>query len=328
MPIPKHQKVVSKKRPWNILMFADSGAGKTIYGCKDKRVLVLAPGAEDDGLESAARMGTEAEQVEVNEWEDMIVANDDLWSEDGIEWLQENYDVLFIDSLTEMDSMIMRYIARKTYDKKVAKDTDPDDPWIDDYGKRNILLERMVRSLNDLPINVFYTALPRVAEDPDGREFVVPMIGGNKPTDYRFAMKIVALMTSYGYMRVEETKVPAPTDDKPDATKKVKQRVIYWEDTSFSKGKDRTLQLTPKTINFNMGIMRAVIDGRLGKDANGNAVKKQEKAPVKAAAPGKPETKKVADRPSPPPVKAVDSKDNGEPKGDNENLELVTTVEP
>src|ERR1700752_1199755 len=134
MAIPKTQKVKEKQKHWNILLYADSGWGKTIYALRDKRVLVLAPGAEDDGLMSAARLGTEAEQIEIDEWEDMMKANDDLWSDDGIQWLQDNFDVLVVDSLTEMDSMIMRYIMRKTRAQKLAKDTDPDTPWIDDYG--------------------------------------------------------------------------------------------------------------------------------------------------------------------------------------------------
>lgn len=324
MPIPKHQKVVSKKRPWNILLVADSGWGKTVYALKDKRVLVLAPGAEDDGLESAARLGTDADQIEVDEWEDMIKANDDLWSDDGIEWLQENYDTLVVDSLTEMDSMIMRYIARMTRDKKLAKDTDPDDPWIDDYGKRNILLERMVRSFNDLPVNVFYTALPRTAEDPDGKEFMVPMLGGNKATDYRFSMKIAALMTSFGYGRMELQKVPAPTEAEPNKVRNVKQRVVYWEDTSFSKGKDRTISLAPKTVNFTMMHMRLCIAGVIDREGKKIVPKSDEKAPAKNAA--APATKKVAAQPSPPPVKAVESTVEPSTNGDQDaDIDIVTT---
>jgi hypothetical protein len=324
MPIPKHQKVVSKKRPWNILLYADSGWGKTVFALKDKRVLVLAPGAEDDGLESAARMGTEAEQIEVDEWEDMIKANDDLWSDDGIEWLQENFDTLVVDSLTEMDSMIMRYIARMTRDKKLAKDTDPDDPWIDDYGKRNILLERMVRSFNDLPVNVFYTALPRTAEDPDGKEFMVPMLGGNKATDYRFSMKIAALMTSFAYGRMELQKIPSPTEEEPNKVRNVKQRVVYWEDTSFSKGKDRTISLAPKTVNFTMAHMRLCIAGVIDREGKKIVPKSDEKAPVKKAA--APVTKKVAAQPSPPPVKAVESKVEPSTNGDQDaDIDIVTT---
>lgn len=333
MAIPTTQKVKDKQKHWNILVYADSGWGKTVYALKDKRVLVVAPGAEDDGLMSAARLGTEADQIEVNEWEDMMKANDDLWSDDGIEWLQKNYDVLVVDSLTEMDSMIMRYIARMTRDKKLAKDTDPDDPWIDDYGKRNILLERLVRSINDLPINVFYTALPRTAEDPDGKEFMVPMLGGNKATDYRFSMKIVALMTSYGYGRMELVQVPAPTEEEPNKMRNVKQRVIYWEDTSFSKGKDRTISLAPKTVNFIMALMRLCIEGKI--DRNGKKIlpKDDKKQPIPATAKaGAPATKKVAQQPSPAPVKAVESKPapvNGEAEKESEDtgeaIDIVTT---
>ena len=302
------QKVTDDQAFWNILLYADSGAGKTVYALKDKRVLVLAP--EDGGLMSAARMGTEADKIPVNDWEDMQKANDDLWSDEGLEQLKE-YDVLVVDSLTEMDAMIMRYILKKTREVKLAKDTDPDTPWIDDYGKRNILLEKMVRSLNDLPINVFYTALPRIAEDPDGKEFVVPMLGGNKPTDYRFSMKIVALMTSFGYMRVEEIKMAAATDEEPNKTRKVKQRVIYWEDTSFSKGKDRTLALTPKTVNFTMQHMRLCIEGKL--DRNGKPAKQAQakEASLKRHPANQPAPEKASPPASPKSDEGVESEGQG-----------------
>lgn len=285
MGIPQVSKVKDESKYWNILLYADSGAGKTAYALKDKRVLVLAIGAEIDGLMSAARLGTEAERIKAKTWEDVHQANEDLWSEEGQDWLVENYDTLVIDSLTEADSQCMLAILRKTRAQKLAKDTDPDTPWIDDYGTRNRMMEKLVRSINDLPINVFWTALPRTAEDPDAKEFMVPMIGGNKATDFRFSMKLAALMTSFGYMRVETVNVPAPTDDKPDATKKVKQRVIYWEDTSFSKGKDRTIALAPKTINFTMQHMRLCIAGKI--DREGRKIEPKEEAPAKKAAPRK-----------------------------------------
>ncbi|AZS12615.1 Sak4-like ssDNA annealing protein [Mycobacterium phage DrLupo] len=309
MPVPTTKKVKDNVKHWNFLLYADSGAGKTVYALKKggKRILVMAMGAEDDGLMSAARLGTEADQIETNEWEDVMKANNDLWSPEGLEWLQDNYDILVIDSLTEMDSMIMRYILRMTREQKLSKDTDPDQPWIDDYGKRNIILEKFVRSMNDLPINVFYTALPRIAEDPDKKEFVVPAIGGNKPTDFRFAMKIVSLMTSYGYMRVEEVTEPAPTEDDPERKRKVKQRVIYWEDTSFSKGKDRTVSLTPKTVNFNIQKMALCIEGRIDRD--GKPKQAERRPAVKAVAP----PKKAAPQASPAPAKAVESKSEPQP---------------
>jgi hypothetical protein len=161
--------------------------------------------------------------------------------------------------------------------------------------------------MNDLPINVFYTALPRIAEDPDKKEFVLPAIGGNKATDFRFSMKIVSLMTSFGYMRVEETTEPAPTDEDPERKRKVKQRVTYWEDTSFSKGKDRTVSLTPRTVNFNIQKQALCIDGKIDNTGKPKGATGTRPA-VKAAAPAAAPAKKAAPQTSPPPVKAVESK--------------------
>ena len=45
----------------NLLIYADSGAGKTVFAGSDDRVLFLAP--EDEGLLSAIRMGTKADKL-------------------------------------------------------------------------------------------------------------------------------------------------------------------------------------------------------------------------------------------------------------------------
>ena len=48
---------------WNILIHADSGAGKTVLAGSDDRVLFLAP--EDSGTLSALRMGSAAQKIKV-----------------------------------------------------------------------------------------------------------------------------------------------------------------------------------------------------------------------------------------------------------------------
>jgi hypothetical protein len=157
-----------------------------------------------------------------------------------------------------------------------------------------------VRGFNDLPINVLWTATTKKVEDADSNEFLVPDVQGK---DYGVAMKMVALMTSYGYMRTEIHDVSDPTEDDPKRTKPVKRRVIYWEDTGTIRGKDRTCSLAPFTVNMTLQQMRRCIagelirgkDGRIGKPGSGVA------KPVKAA------PKKPVVQASPQPPKPVES---------------------
>lgn len=240
----------------NVLVYGDSGSGKTVLAGSDERVLFIAP--EDSGTLSALRMGSKADKIPVHEWLDVQNALNYLYDHPEI---TEKYDWVVIDSAPEMQSMCMRYILKIQRQERIARDQDPEQPQIQDYGKQHILFDKMIRGFNDLPTNVLYTATARKVEDADGNEFLVPDIAGK---DYGIAMKTVALMTSYGYLKVEIIDKPAPTTEQPNRTRKVKQRVIYWEDTGTIRGKDRTTRLAPKTIlpsKMALKHLRGLIDG-------------------------------------------------------------------
>lgn len=249
---------------WNILVHADSGAGKTVFAGSDDRVLFLAP--EDSGTLSALRMGSKAKKIRVRHWNDI---------REAVEYLEDNpdilsqYDVLAVDSLTEMQKMCMAAILEASRSERLSKGQDPDTPQIQDYGKLHVLFENLVRRINELDINVLYTALSRKVEDADHNEFLVPEITGK---DYGVAMKIVALMTSYGHLRVEIVEVPAPTEDNPELTKMVKRRTIYWEDTGTIRAKDRTTRLAPFTVNAKLKQIRQAIDGTLVRNSAGKII--------------------------------------------------------
>jgi AAA domain len=271
----------------NFLIYADSGAGKTVFSGSAERVLFIAP--EDAGLLSAAMTGSKADKIKVRTWDEFVEAYDYCY--DNQFDLAEKYDWIAIDSITAMQGMLLRDIVDKESDKRKAKDQDSEVPQIQDYQKLYILMERMVLAFNDLPINTIYTALARYAEDPDGNEFLLPMIGSNKPVDYRVSMLIASHMTSYGHFKVEI--VDKPKDPaKPDGEKKkVKQRVIYWEDNGIYRGKDRTTRLGTKMVLPARMALQYVTDVARGNiDKNGKPI--EQKAPVKKVA-----AKKVAPTP-------------------------------
>ena len=297
---------------WNILIHADSGAGKTVFAGSDDRVLFIAP--EDSGTLSALRMGSTAQKIRVRHWNDI---------REAVEYLEDNpdilakYDVLAVDSLTEMQKMCMAAILESSRSERLSKGQDPDTPQIQDYGKLHVLFENLVRRINELDINVLYTALSRKVEDADHNEFLVPEITGK---DYGVAMKIVALMTSYGHLRVEIVEVPAPSDDNPDLTKMVKRRTIYWEDTGTIRAKDRTTRLAPFTVNAKLKQIRQAIDGTMVRNAAGKIVDPNATAPAKRA------SKKVTVQASPTadvPVSSDAEADVPAPNVAREEIDLV-----
>lgn len=250
---------------WKILLYADSGSGKTVFVGADKKVIFLDP--DKGGTVSAARFGSSASKITVKVWEDIKNAYE--WFEAHPEELKD-FEVFAIDSLTEMQNMAKNYVLRMTAEEKIRKNQDPTKMHIQDYGIMHDLLETMVRAFNDLPINVLWTATAKQVEDQDKNPFLVPEIQGKG--GYGVAMKIVSLMTSYGYMRVELHDVPAPTEENPDNFKQVKRRVIYWEDTGTIRGKDRTRSLAPFTVNANLLQVRLAIAGKLTRNSEGKLV--------------------------------------------------------
>ena len=212
-----------------------------------------------------------------------------------------------------MQYLAKDYVLRMTEDEKRRKGQDTTKMQIQDYGIMHELVENMVRGFNDLPVNVLWTATAKKVADADDNEFLVPDLQGKK--EYGVALKMAALMTSYGYMRVEIHEVDAPTEEDPKAKKAIKRRVIYWEDSGTVRGKDRTNALKPFTVNMTLQQMRLAIAGKMVRNSEGKIDKlgaQKVSRPVKAAAP-----KIEAPQASPQPDNTVDSTPEADKEADN-----------
>lgn len=308
---PAREKLGTEVNYWNILLAADSGAGKTVFGGTDNGVLFISTedAGRNSGTISAARMGSTAEKIDVHSYKDVINAYE-YWDDNPDDL--KDVKVLVIDSLPEMQRLAKEYVLEETAPEKIRKGRDPKKMELNDYGLMHEIVENMVRGFNDLSVNVLYTATAKKVEDADKVEFLAPDIQGKG--DYGFAMKIVSLMTSYGFMRVEQHDVPAPTEDNPQAMKKVKRRVFYWEDTGTIRGKDRTCTLTPFTINMTLQQMRLAIAGKMKRNAEGKIVKLTAPDAPAPKAVAKQPAKTPVPQPSPEPSDNVESK-NGQGDG-------------
>lgn len=269
----------------NILVYGPSGVGKTVLagsGGDPKngglRTLFIAP--EDAGTLSAKRRGSKADKWPVKSWSDLQAA---------FAWLDQNpdhpFDWIVIDSLTDMQQILLRHILDTIVEKN--EDRDPDIPAVQDHQKWQNQFKRFVKAFNALPVNVLWTALPMTATNPQGEEFVTPDLQGK---GYQISQTIASFMTSYGYMETRTIMYKNPKYGQEGEPEKIAKegRVITWKDTGVIRGKDRTDRLQPRTIDKTLVDLHNLITGErrgLGKPAEKPAEKPVEKP---KAAPDKP----------------------------------------
>lgn len=245
----------------NILVFSKPRAGKTTFAASDDNVLIL--NTESQGTISAKRSKTKGDnvkKVDCLKWEkfDKMVV-----------WLEETnrkygripFNWVVVDTVTTLqDRVLMRWVLDQAHAKNSRRSLYvPDQP---DYGVNQIMLVEYIKRLNDLPVNMLYTAHVMQKADPEGNEFYYPQIqGGAKSGGYKVAQQILAMMTSYGFLYTEprlNAKKQRLID--PETKRKLHDRIIQWEDEGMMQGGDRLGVLGSSTKNVTLKQIRMRID--------------------------------------------------------------------
>ncbi len=154
--------IVSAAEPMkfvNMLVYGDSGVGKTVLAASASAVEEMSPVLVIDiegGTFSIRDRFPEVDIVRVQTWKEMQAVYDALLKD-------MSYKTIVLDSLTEIQKFSMYGIMEELVRKE--PDRDPDVPGMREWGKNTEQIRRMVRAFRDLPCNVIFTALATSEKD-------------------------------------------------------------------------------------------------------------------------------------------------------------------
>jgi hypothetical protein len=176
----------------NMLIYGDSGVGKTVFGGSAPNVLFV---ATEKGTIAAKRQGSDAKVWPVETWEDVQKNHAYLKKATSAGDLPFNWVVM--DSATAMQT----YLWRAILDKAVQDNSnrDPDIPAIQDHQKMQNMYKRFIKAYCDLPVNVLFTATTARHDDEEGENIILPDITGK---GYGLSQWSCAQMHVVGYMSV------------------------------------------------------------------------------------------------------------------------------
>jgi hypothetical protein len=173
----------------NMLIYGDSGAGKTVFAGSAPRVLFV---GTERGTISAKRQGSTADLWPVEGWEDIVECYKYLKKGDhGYNWVS-------MDSGTAMQQYDLRWILDNAV--KDNPNRDPDIPAIQDHQKWQNSFKRFVKNFCDLPVNVLFTATTMRSEDEEGENIILPDFQGK---GYGISQWVCAQMHVVGYLSVK-----------------------------------------------------------------------------------------------------------------------------
>lgn len=176
----------------NILVYGDSGCGKTVMGSALPDLLIV---AAEPGTVSAKRAGSRAKVWPIHEWNDLVKVRDYLaYSQHPFKWV-------LMDSATKMQAICIRDIMRANV--KANPKRDPHIPAIQDYFKWQLMMKEMVVDFNELSINTLWTAQKMVRDDPEGDPVILPLIEGK---DYQISAYVCAQMDVVMHMDLTKVK--------------------------------------------------------------------------------------------------------------------------
>lgn len=182
----------------NILIHADTGAGKTVIAAQLPKLLIL---SVEEGTISAKRWlkknapnRRDVKVWKIKHWDDLVKAYE--WIRDSLEDGTCPFEWVLIDTITAVQVKDIRAIMEAVVANNPNRDQDI--PSQGDHFKWQLTMKRMVGDFNELPINVVWTAQSMKRETDEGDDIVLPLIEGK---DYQISAWVCAQMHVVAYLR-------------------------------------------------------------------------------------------------------------------------------
>src|SRR6185369_5586381 len=188
------RKVADEPPSFNMLVYGDSGVGKTTLAASAdslpemRKILVV---DIEGGLLSIKNRYPNVESVRVTSWADMQEVYNQLYAGD------HGYRTVIIDSLSEAQKMSMDLVMRKLVDQH--EERDPDVPSIREWNINIEQTRKFVRTFRDLPVNTIFTALAKSDKNQmTGAVRIKPSLSG------KVADEVAAFLDIVSYYYVKE----------------------------------------------------------------------------------------------------------------------------
>lgn len=239
-PAEIHHIAVTSRR-LKVIIYGEPGSGKTVLACTSPDALIL---DADDGTESGALQGSDADVWKIDDYGDLTEAYEYLrHDKHGYKWVWIDSGSIFQEK--GLDQIMVDLVADRPY-------RDPDVPDKGEYGKNMRRFAKMVRLFKGLPMHFGMTAHPMRVEDEDGKVTYMPYIQGRQMPE-----KFCAYMNIVGYLAKERHKVEGSKEREV-------RRVLYTESRGKYYAKDRFDAFeNGRLINPTVPTMVATIRARL-----------------------------------------------------------------
>jgi hypothetical protein len=182
---------VAEAAPWlNMLIYGEPGAGKTVFAGSADDVPEMSPVLVIDvegGTFSLRDFYPNIESVRVRSMDDIQFVYAALVENPS------RYKTVVLDSLTEIQKIIMQSIMKKVVEDDPERD--PEVPSIREWGKSGEQVRRVVRAFRDLECHTIFTAL--VDSDKDnktGKTTNYPSLPGKAKREIPGFVDIVAYL--------------------------------------------------------------------------------------------------------------------------------------